>query len=84
LENDVEKLNSLAAIMSTIEQSYEDFTFEFIEQHSSSYLSAIILSDLIGMNKADSTKIRKCYLALSDEVKRSEDARKVAAFLELP
>lgn len=84
LENDVTKLDAIAEQMKTIENSYLNYSFDFIAERSTSYVAPIILNDLIHIEQIDTLRIRKAYMGLSEQIKKSNSVQQIAEFLELP
>ncbi len=83
LNNDAEILKKIASQISIIEQENIDFNFEFVTQHPTSFISAMILNDLSKREKIDVDKIFKAFHSLSNNVKQSIDAKEVNLFLAL-
>ena len=83
LENDAETLQRIGLEMENIEYEFVKFSFNYIENNTDSYLSAMILRDLLKSSKADTIKIKEAYHKLSSKVKQIPDAELVAIALDL-
>ncbi|MDV7188075.1 DUF4369 domain-containing protein [Lutibacter sp. TH_r2] len=83
LENDADKLFEIEKKMKAIENEFTKFTFNYIQQNNTSFISAMLLRDQLKVSKIDSLKISKLYKNLSSEVKNSPDALIVADYLKL-
>ncbi len=81
LNNDAEKLQEISKKMTLIEQENIDFNFKYVKENPDSYISAMILSDLARRDSIETKKITDSYNSLSENVKKSVDAQKVAAFI---
>jgi len=83
LENDAEELKILNKEMTIIENEYLDFTYDYINKNTSSFVSVMILRDQLKLTKIDTSRILKSYKILSTEVKNSPDAEIIAIQLNL-
>lgn len=83
LENDAETLQRIGLEMENIENEFVNFSFNYIENNSNSYLSAMILRDLLKSSKADTLKIKETFNKLSAKVKQIPDAQIIALELDL-
>lgn len=83
LENDAETLNRIGMEMQNIENEFVNFSFNYIENHTDSYISAMILHDLLKSTKADTLKIKEFYYKLSSKVKQIPDAQIIELTLNL-
>ena len=83
LENDAEELAKIGKKMKLIEEEFSDFSFQFIENNKSSYISGMILRDQLKSSTADTLKIIDAYKILAPNVKKAPDAKLVAEILEL-
>jgi len=83
LENDVKKLNEIGNELKNIETEFTDFSFNFIQKNSYSYVAAMILSDHLKASSIDTVRISNTYKQLSETVKKSPDAQLIAAAFNL-
>lgn len=83
LENDVKKLDEIGKELKKIETEFTDFSFNFVKNNSDSYVSAMVLSDQLKASTVDTTRISNAYKLLSEEVKKSPDAQRIAIALSL-
>lgn len=83
LNNDAEKLQSIYDQISTIENENLNFIFNYAEQNSESFISAMILNDLTKRDSIDNNKVSKLYQKLSANVKQGPDAKAVQLYLDL-
>jgi len=83
LENDVETLDEIGMAMQEIENRFRNYSYNYVATNPKSYVSAMILRDLIQSDKADMTRIGELFNQLSDEIKEIPDAQLVAIELEL-
>ncbi|WP_457616120.1 DUF4369 domain-containing protein [Lutibacter sp.] len=83
LENDVKTLNKIETQIKTIETEFTNFSYQFIENHKNSYLSAMLLRDLLKSSLADTSKIKNNYNLLPENIKKAPDAQKIAAALHI-
>ncbi len=83
LENDALKLKTISNQMTAIEQESIDYNFNYIQQNSDSYLSAMILNDLSKRDSISINRISESYNLLSDAVKKSTDAKEIELLLSL-
>jgi len=83
LENDVKKLDEIGKELKKIETEFTDFSFNFVKNNSDSYVSAMVLSDQLKASTVDTTRISNAYKLLSEEVKKSPDAQRIAIVLSL-
>lgn len=83
LENDVETLDEIGETMKQIERSFRDYSFNYVATNPNSYISAMILRDLIKAENADISKISEHFELLSEEVKQIPDAQILAMEIEL-
>ncbi len=81
LENDAKKLQEISVKMTRIEQENIDFNFKYAKENPDSFISAMILSDLSRRDSIDIKKITDSYNSLTESVKKSVDAQKVASFI---
>lgn len=81
LENDAEKLQEISKKMSLVEQENVDYNFNYTKENPNSFISAMILNDLSRRDSIDTQKIKDSYNSLSNNVKKSIDAQKVASFI---
>ena len=81
LENDAEKLQEISKKMSLVEQENVDYNFNYTKENPNSFISAMILNDLSRRDSIDTQKIKDSYNSLSNNVKKSVDAQKVASFI---
>ena len=82
LENDATKLQVISAKMTLIEQENINYNFDYAKENPDSFISAMILSDLSKRDSIDRKKVTNSYNSLTDNIKKSIDAQKVAAFLK--
>lgn len=83
LENDVKKLDEIGKELKKIETEFTDFSFNFVKNNSNSYVSSMVLSDQLKASTVDTTRISNAYKLLSEEVKKSPDAQRIAIALSL-
>ncbi len=83
LENDANKLLEIGNEMNKIESEFVEYSFNFIKNNRSSYVSAMILHDQLKTGKSDTLRIKQTYYMLSEEVKKSSDAQIIASNLKL-
>lgn len=83
LENDVKKLDEVGDELKKIETEFSDFSFNFVKTNSDSYVSAMVLSDQLKSSTIDTVRISKAYVQLSEAVKKSPDAQRIANTLNL-
>lgn len=83
LENDVENLAEIGNELKKIEMEFTNFSFNFVETNSDSYVAAMILSDQLKSSTVDTLRISNAYKQLSEAVKKSPDAQLIAAALNL-
>ena len=83
LENDANELKKIGSEIKNIETDFTKFSYNFIFKHKNSYVSAMILRDLLKSTTVDTLQIKETYKTLSLEVKNSPDAQLVASFLDL-
>ena len=83
LNNDAETLEKIASQISAIEQENINFNFEYVNQHPTSFISAMILNDLSKRAGIDVDRIFNAYQKLSNNVKQSSDSKEVELFLAL-
>jgi len=83
LENDASELKKIGSEIKNIETDFTKFSYNFILKYKNSYVSAIILRDLLKSTTVDTFQIKETYKTLSLEVKNSPDAQLVASFLNL-
>ncbi|WP_157961091.1 DUF4369 domain-containing protein [Lutibacter citreus] len=83
LENNAEKLSEINIAMKKIEQEFIDFSYNFIQENSDSYISAIILRDQLKTKPIDTFKIINSFKNISDKVKLSPDSEIIKHQLEL-
>ncbi|PHR68858.1 MAG: hypothetical protein COA67_11940 [Lutibacter sp.] len=81
LENDAKKLQEISMKMTIIEQENINFNFNYSKENPNSFISAMILNDLSRRDSIDLKKLTDTYNALSDNVKKSVDAQRVASFI---
>ena len=81
LDNDAVKLEDISKKMTLIEQENIDFNFKYAKENPDSFISAMILSDLSRRDSIDTKKITESYNLLSENIKKSADAKKVATFI---
>ena len=84
LENDVDKLKEVRNEMDMIESRFIDFSLEFINNNSNSYLGPMILRDLIKTPTIDLLSIKNLYMKFPDSIKKSSDGQIIRQYLELP
>jgi hypothetical protein len=84
LENNVLKLKEIRAEMNKIETEFTQFSFDFIENNKNSYISAMILRDLLKTPNIDSLKVDKLYKEFPEYIKQSSDSKIIANYLNLP
>ncbi len=82
IENDADKLASIKHKMKGIVQENLDFHFNYVQKNPNSFVSAMILRDLIKRDSIDTNKVENLFNSFSSEVKKSSDAQKIALFLE--
>lgn len=75
LENDVETLAEIGKQINIIEKEFKNYSYDFINNNTDSYVSAMILSDQLKSSNIDTLKIKETYNLLSDKVKNSPDAQ---------
>jgi len=83
LENDVEKLHDIELKMNEIEQTFTQFSNDFIVQNRNSFVASMILRDQLKSTQIDTLQVKKSYELLSSEVKNSPDSQIIASFLKL-
>jgi len=83
LENDANELKKIGSEIKNIETDFTKFSYNFILKHKNSYVSAMILRDLLKSTTVDTLQVKETYKTLSLEVKNSPDAQLVASFLNL-
>ena len=83
LNNDAETLKKIATQISEIEQENINFNFEYVNQHPTSFISAMILNDLSKREGIDVHRIVNAYQKLSINVKQSIDSKEIELFLAL-
>lgn len=83
LNNDAEILEKIASQISAIEQENINFNFDYVNQHTTSFISAMILNDLSKRDDIDADRIVNAYQKLSNNVKQSVDSKEVKLFLAL-
>ncbi|SNR50467.1 protein of unknown function [Lutibacter agarilyticus] len=83
LENDADELAEIGKKMQLIEKEFSDFSFQFIQNNQSSYVSGMILRDQLKASTVDTLKIINAYHTLSLKVKNAPDATIVAESLKL-
>jgi len=81
LDNDAKKLAEISTKITNITQENIDYSFDYIQNNPSSFISAMILNDLSKKSTVDINRISKSYQLLSDKVKESADAKEVLLFL---
>ncbi|MFK5879960.1 MAG: DUF4369 domain-containing protein [Flavobacteriaceae bacterium] len=83
LNNDVEMLKKIASQILAIEKENINFNFEYVAQHPTSFISAMILNDLSKREEINVDRIFKAFQSLSNNVKQSVDFKEVDLFLAL-
>lgn len=83
LENDAIKLAEIGTEMEKIETEFTNYSFQFIEKHKKSFISAMILRDQLKSTTIDTLRIENTFNLLSAEVKNSPDSEIIASFLNL-
>lgn len=83
LENDANKLREIGNEMNKIESEFVEYSYNFIKSNRNSYVSAMILHDQLKTARADTLRIEQTYYMLSEEVKKSPDAKIIASALKL-
>lgn len=81
LENDADKLAEIGNKMQLIEDEFRAYSFQFIQNNSTSYVAGMVLRDLLKSSRVDTLKIIKAYKSLSPNVKKAPDAELVAEIL---
>ncbi len=84
LENNVNKLKEIRNEMNKIESKFTEFSIEFIKKNINSYISPMILRDLIKTPDMDSLKTGNLYYKFPDSIKESADSKIIAKYLNLP
>lgn len=75
LENNGTELNELIQQLNDIESENIAFSLNFTKQFPDSFISAMILNDLLQHESIDSNQIRLHYSNLSEHVKQGKDAK---------
>lgn len=83
LENDAEKLTKIGSEMKKIETEFTSFSYDFIRNNKNSFVAAMILRDQLKALEIDSLRIINTYKILSEEVKKSPDAKLIASAFNL-
>lgn len=83
LENDVEKLKVIGKKMNAIENEFKEYTYNYIQKHKNSYVSAMLLRDQLKTTTIDTLKVANLYNTLNSEVKKCPDAVIIATTLHL-
>ncbi|MDC9722747.1 MAG: DUF4369 domain-containing protein [Urechidicola sp.] len=83
LNNDAKTLEKIASQISAIEQENINFNFEYVNQHPTSFISAMILNDLSKREGIGVVRIFNAYQKLSNNVKQGVDSKEVELFLAL-
>lgn len=83
LNNDAATLENIASQILAIEQENINFNFEYVNQHPTSFISAMILNDLSKRKGIDFDRIFNAYQKLSKNVKQSIDSKEIKLFLAL-
>ena len=83
LQNDVKKLEEIGTELKKIENEFTNFSYDFIENNTNSFIAPIILSDQLKTSIIDTLRIKQSYQSLSNEVKKSPDAMLIATTLNL-
>lgn len=83
LENDVEKLQNIELKMNKIEQTFTQFSNDFIVQNRNSFVAPMVLRDQLKSSRIDTLQIKRSYEILSTEVKNSPDSQIINSFLNL-
>ncbi|HKJ06487.1 MAG TPA: hypothetical protein VJ970_03390, partial [Flavobacteriaceae bacterium] len=81
LENDAEKLKDIQQKMDGIYMEFSSYTYNFIEKNKESYVSVMLLRDMLKSDTVDSTKIKKYYQLFSNHLKESPDGRLIEEFI---
>ena len=81
LENDSKKLAEISSKMKAIEAENINFHFDYAQKHPNSFLSAMIVRDLIKRDSIDIDRVKTIYNLFPKEVKNSADAKVIASFL---
>lgn len=83
LENDIETLEEIGDAMSQIETNFRNYSYDYVSKNPNSYISAMILIDLMKSENADILKIKELFNLLSENVKEIPDAQFLAMELQL-
>lgn len=68
LQNNVKKLKEINSNIIAIENEFLKYSFEFIEKHSSSYVSEFILKDLLQSSQIDSLTYQKKHRLIANKL----------------
>lgn len=78
LENNATKLAEIGNEFKAIEETYRNYSFEFIKNNSESYVAAMVLRDQLRSLNIDTLRIKEAFKLLSEKVKSSPDSQIIA------
>ena len=83
LNNNADRLAEIGSEMQKIEDEFRIYSYNYIENHPNSFVSAMILSDQLKASTIDTLKIAKYYKQLSLPVQQGIDGMLIGDFLKL-
>ena len=81
LENDAEKLKAIQQKMDSIYMQFNAYTYNFIKKNKDSYVSVMLLRDMLKTDTVDSTKIKNYYNLFPNNLKESPDGKLIEEFI---
>lgn len=82
MDQDTEKLESLREAQAEYRDNDENFKKELFNRNKDSYLSVMILNDMLKMRTLSSSEVREMYNGISDRIKETPMAENLASALE--
>ena len=82
MDQDTEKLESLRQEQAEYRDNDENFKKELFNRNKDSYLSVMILNDMLRMRTLSSSEVREMYNGISERIKETPMAENLASALE--
>jgi len=80
-ENDLSEINEINNKMRAINDENTRYSIDYTKNNPNSFVSSIILQDLLRMPEIDLEEVRSIYSSFSEDVKKSEYSKSIFDFL---